>query len=274
MDMYSVYKHTLPREISGKDNDMVYIGITRCKPIKRWSNGKGYKNNDYFWRAIQKYGWNNFLHEVLFEGLSCNEAGQKESELIAKYKSNQNEFGYNFQSGGTSGYIYTESTRQKMRENHADFSGKNHPLYGKHHSEDTKIVLSEKAKERYKDGNYLNKGWKHSEETKKKMSEIAKERFSVSENNPFYNKHHTAETKNKLSEKAKKRYEDPTKNPNYGNTKKVICLDDGVVYPSVKYVSEKFGLSMDALYRNCSGKNDRCGGHRFRYLNLIEGAVS
>lgn len=266
MNNYSVYKHTLPRKISGKDNDMIYIGITSLKPEKRWANGSGYKNNDYFCRAIQKYGWNNFLHEILFEGLSCDEAGQKESELIAEYNSNQKQFGYNLQSGGTNGYVYTEEVRQKMKENHADFSGENHPLYGKHHSEDTKIAISQKARKRYEENGSPLKGRNLSDEQKRALSDIAKERFSIPENNPFYNKHHTQETKKMLSEKAKERFKDPTKNPNYGNTKKVICLDDGAIYPSVKYVSEKFGLSMAALYKSCTGVNDKCGGYRFRYL--------
>lgn len=271
MGSYSVYKHTLPKEISGKDNDMVYIGITGYEPKKRWSNGFGYKNNLYFWRAIQKYNWSNFLHEILFENLTQEEAGQKEIELIKKYKSNQIQFGYNLQSGGTSGYVYTDEAKQKMKENHADFSGENHPLYGKHHSDDTKLILSQKAKKRYEENGSPLKGRKLTDEQKRVLSDIAKNRFSIPENNPFYNKHHTQETKNILSEKAKERYKDPTKNPNYGNTRKVICLDSGVVYTSVKHVSEEFGLSMAALYKNCTGKNDKCGGYRFRYLDLFEG---
>lgn len=274
MDDYSVYKHILPKEISGKDNDMIYIGITMQGLNKRWQNGFGYKHNSYFSNAIKKYGQENFLHEVLFEGLTKEEAEQKEIELIAYYKSNQREYGYNITSGGECLGKHSEETKQKMKENHADFSGKNHPWYGKHHSEDTKLVLSKKAKERYKDGKHPLKGLKHSEETRTKLSEIAKERFSVPENNPFYNKHHTEETKNTLSEMAKERFKDKTRHPSYGKTKKVICLDNGVVYPSVEYVSKEFGLSMAALYRNCTGKNDRCGGHRFRYLELVEGAVS
>ena len=47
---YCVYKHTSP-------NGMVYIGITRQNPIKRWMNGKGYSYNTYFYNAILKYGW-------------------------------------------------------------------------------------------------------------------------------------------------------------------------------------------------------------------------
>lgn len=270
---YSVYKHTLPKEISGKDNDMLYIGITMQDINKRWQNGLGYKHNLYFNNAIRKYGWKNFKHEILFSGLSKEEAEQKEVELIDYYKSNQRNYGYNITNGGECLGKHSEETKQKMKENHADFSGKNHPQYGKHHSEKTKLIISEKAKERYKSGNHPSKGLKHSDETKIKLSEIAKERLSVPENNPFYNKHHTEETKSILSEMAKERFKDKTKHPSYGKTKRIICLDDGAIYPSVEYASKKFGLSMAALYQNCSGRSGSCGGHHFRYLDLVEGMV-
>ena len=64
---WCVYKHTSP---SGK----IYIGITCQNPNRRWRNGEGYKKNKYFYRAIQKYGWNNFQHEVIEEGLTEKDA--------------------------------------------------------------------------------------------------------------------------------------------------------------------------------------------------------
>ena len=75
---YVVYKHT------NKFNGKVYIGITSRSVKRRWgNNGKQYLyDNSRFANAIQKYGWDNFEHEILFEGLSKKEACQKEIELI------------------------------------------------------------------------------------------------------------------------------------------------------------------------------------------------
>ena len=110
---YCVYKHTSP-------SNKVYIGITKMKPIKRWGkDGSGYKDNCYFWRAIQKYGWENFEHEVLFENLTKEEACDKEIELISMYDSTNPINGYNLSTGGEcggAGICVSEETRQKISE--------------------------------------------------------------------------------------------------------------------------------------------------------------
>lgn len=96
MKRYCVYKHTSPK---GK----VYIGITSQNPIRRWNSGYGYKNNTHFWSAIKKYGWDNFKHEILFTNLTKEKACTKEISLIAHYKSNNPDYGYNLSSGGEAG---------------------------------------------------------------------------------------------------------------------------------------------------------------------------
>ena len=109
---YTVYKHTSP---SGK----VYIGITSRDVKERWGYGQGYRNNDHFWRAIQKYGWKNFEHKVLYENLTKAEACEKEKELIAFYKSTNSECGYNHSIGGESGsngIKHSPETIEKIRK--------------------------------------------------------------------------------------------------------------------------------------------------------------
>jgi hypothetical protein len=89
-------------------------------PTKRWGkNGAGYKDNCYFWRAIQKYGWENFKHEILFEDLTKEEACKKEIELISIYNSTNPTNGYNLSTGGEgggAGVCVSEETKQKISE--------------------------------------------------------------------------------------------------------------------------------------------------------------
>ena len=91
--MWVIYKHT--NKINGK----VYIGQTSQEPEKRWKKGEGYKDSPKFYAAIQKYGWNNFKHEIIEENiLTLEEADNKEAYWIFYYNSINN--GYNINLGG------------------------------------------------------------------------------------------------------------------------------------------------------------------------------
>ena len=290
--VYSVYIHISP-------SDKVYVGITSMNPPEnRWKNGLGYYQNKHFYNAIQKYGWDNFKHEILFEGLTKKEAEDREVELIALYNATNREKGYNKDNGGTSVGRMTEEQKNKLSEIGKERmkNKENNPMYGKHHSEETKQKLreakigthhSEETKRKMSEARSGEKNplyGKHlSEETKRKISEnsksgteevrkkignAAKERFKNKENHPLYGKHHSEETKRKLSEYNKEYFKDPTKNPNYGNTKKVIDLDTKIIYSSAYEVSDEFGISIDSIRANCRGDIRTCGDglHRFKYL--------
>ena len=93
---YCIYKHTTPEE-------KVYIGQTN-NPKRRWRNGEGYKiSSPNFYKAIQKYGWENIQHEILISNLTKEEADQKEIELIALYNARDKDKGYNISPGGIGG---------------------------------------------------------------------------------------------------------------------------------------------------------------------------
>lgn len=84
-------------------NNKLYIGMSK-DVTKRWkNNGKQYKPCKFFWRAIEKYGWDNFEHVIVIDNISKNMAELIEKELIKKYKTQDKNFGYNLASGGTGG---------------------------------------------------------------------------------------------------------------------------------------------------------------------------
>lgn len=101
MGDYKIYKYTSP---SGG----VYIGQT-CNNIEQRAGGTGCQylnrnkktgdfNQPAIAHAIIKYGWDNFKKEIVFSGLTSEEADEKERELIREYR----EKGecYNICSGG------------------------------------------------------------------------------------------------------------------------------------------------------------------------------
>ena len=102
--------------------------------------------------------------------------------------------GYNLQEGGRGG-VPSEDARRKMSKAHKGLcAGEKHPMFGKHHSEESKKKMSNAKKGKPSH----NKGKPMSEETKKKLSESKKGLLS-GEKNPMFGKHHSDETKQKIS---------------------------------------------------------------------------
>ena len=49
------------------------------------------------------------------------------------------------------------------------------------------------------------------------------------------------------------------------NSKKVICVETGKVYSSIKEAEEDMGVSMSSIGKCCSGKNKTCKGYHWAY---------
>lgn len=115
MDNYVLYEHR------NKTNGKRYIGITN-NVSKRWyGEGKKYEKCPRFWNAIKKYGWDGFEHKILLTGLSIERANEAEQVYITKYKTCDKRYGYNIMPGGNFhqtmlGKHHTEETKAKMRE--------------------------------------------------------------------------------------------------------------------------------------------------------------
>ena len=209
---WTVYEHITP---SGKR----YIGITSKKPEKRWSNGRGYRKETPFGKAIEKYKWENIQHNILFNDLTEKEAKWLENYLICYYWTFvgfKDSKGYNCTLGGegTLGHIVNEEARTRMSEER-----KGKP--GRPHTEEEKRKISEShkgihpTKEARTRMSEAQKGKHHTPETRKKMSEAHKGKHNSKEHNRkiseskkgdknyIYGKHHTPETRKKMSEVKK-----------------------------------------------------------------------
>lgn len=104
--MYLVYKHTSP---SGKS----YIGFT-CDYERRSYEHRTRPECRIFARAIKKYGWDNFTHDILFETAIEAEALQYEIDAIAYHQSIW-PTGYNISAGGGKGGMSAASIRRKSK---------------------------------------------------------------------------------------------------------------------------------------------------------------
>ena len=235
MKNYKVYKHTFP-------NAKVYIGITSYKNVNyRWQNGKGYKTQEFMRKAIEKYGWDNIKHEVLFENLTKEQAEHKEIELISLYKSCNKNYGYNVDNGGCHIGCHSKATRNKMS------------VIARHQYENGRI------------GNNKNK--KLSSETKKRISESQKARhdkcrvlfvelmkINKKERKP------NIKTKNKPTRIGK------------GRRSRIICFDTNKTYDSIKQAGLELNIDTSAISHCCLGNRKTAGGFKWGYLDKEEKA--
>ena len=120
--------------IINKVTNKVYIGQSN-KETERWRQHKYFgrnpeKTGQYIHRAMFKYGAENFTYEVIAMCITSNDADELETILIEQYSSRNKEFGYNIAIGGNSPWNRGLPAEQQ-------------PMYGKHHSEDSKSKISQ-----------------------------------------------------------------------------------------------------------------------------------
>lgn len=101
-------------------NKKVYIGQTintleyRKSQHNREVNSSK-KKNSYFHNAINKYGFDNFIFEIIEEVLTLEQLNIQEIYWINYYCSTDKDIGYNLDSGG-SNCTKSESTKKKIGE--------------------------------------------------------------------------------------------------------------------------------------------------------------
>ena len=239
MNNYKVYVHI------NKANGKRYYGITKQEPKKRWANGKGYKGNEHFYNAINKYGWDNFEHIILFEDLTKEEAKWLEKFYIALYNTTSPKYGYNNSLGGES-YNCSEETKKKMSKSRK----------GKTHSEETKKKMSKASKNTWKN-----------EEHREKMS-----RANKGENNPMYGKHFTDEHRKKISESMKGKM-NGEKHPMYGkcgkdnpSSKIVYIIELDMTFNSIGECAEYLKCAKTSISSVLHGRMKTCKGYHIIYL--------
>ena len=134
-----------------KINGKMYVGQHKYdKPEK----DPGYlTGGPIILKAIEKYGLENFHWDLIDFADTLEELDRKEKEWIAEYDLCHSNQGYNCREGGRGGEI-SEESKQKMKDNHADFTGENHPKYI-HLPMDEVIKMNEDGKSVYEIADYF-----------------------------------------------------------------------------------------------------------------------
>lgn len=231
---FYVYCHTTP-------SNRKYVGIS-CNPEKRWNSGRGYIKNYLFYRAIEKYGWDNIEHTILFENLTADEAKEIEIKLVKEWNLTDPKCGFNLRDGGDGSF--SEHSRELMSKSRM--------------------------------GNQNTKGKKLSAEARKKISSSLSEYYKTHKPT-FAGRHHSAKTIERLrtrtfSEetrtKMSKSHADVS-GKNNPSAKPVIQLSlSGEVieeYDYAKLAAKKYNLDLSSIIKCCRGKQKTCGGFRWAY---------
>ncbi len=170
--METIYKLTSP---SGK----YYIGRSKEYDERMKQHGSRSKTGDeiVLYRAIRKYGWENFDKEIIAE-VANNEAVELEEFFIKKYNAVKN--GYNMTYKGCGGDIWGGRRDTIEYKEYCELqkelqSGEKNAMYGKTHSEETIEKLRELSTG-YKNGMF---GKKHGQSTIIEMKKKSVGRFSL-----------------------------------------------------------------------------------------------
>ena len=173
-------------------NSKIYIGQTNNLTNRLWKHVNCKNSKQYITNSIKKYGFKNFECEILHFAETFEEMNTLEAFYIEKYESTNREIGYNIRKGGqnspcaestkiklkniNSGKKLTEEIKNKIKNS---TSGTLNHFFGKKHTEDTKLKMSEAWEKRKpiseETRNKMSEsqtGRKHSNETKEKMRAI------------------------------------------------------------------------------------------------------
>lgn len=239
--MYTIYKY------ENVVNRKVYIGQTSLTVEQRaQTDGNNYKQCPRFYNAIKKYGWDNFVVSIIDTAETPEMANELEIYYIALYRSTEEEYGYNISLGGLGKGSMSEATREKISEKAKErYKDKTkNPMYGREHTEETKRKMSDNRK------GILNPmyGTKWNE-TQRKLCGTKGKKLNISE-----------ERRDELRERFRA----------VGKTvglKKVLCIEDNVIFNSITEAAKVYGVSKQTLSGHLNGRQHSCVGKHFKFTS-------
>ena len=241
--LWSVYRHTDP-------NGKVYIGVT--KDIKhRWrGKGNGYKGGTGIWNAIQTYGWDGLLHEIIASNLTQDEAWDMETELIDSYNATDPDHGYNLTFGGQHN-ILSQISRERLSK-----SLMGHPI-----SDRVRQIFDERrgtpiicldTMETFKDA----------QDASNKLGLCRTSILKAANGKQATCGGYRFTTLDDYKNDKIKQFI-----PSPHNYNKVRCVTTGEEFDNVSDASRKTGLSRRAISYACNGVHETCGKMKWEFIS-------
>ena len=242
------------------DEKIFYVGKgCRYRHKSKWAR------SDHWHNIVNKYG---YTIEIVKNGLSEQEAFELEIELIEKYKHHGL---CNRTTGGegASGTIVSDETKAKLKV--------------QRWTQEWRINLSEKAKERFSDDNFRKA---HAERIKKQMqdpviqkkiSDALKEKFKSPLERELLRQRtkkffENPKARERARQKALARFDTPEKRAAHVQAKAVLCVETGIVFGTGTLAAEwvcsqgKYEGDHSSIAKVCRGIKPQAYGYTWRYV--------
>lgn len=271
-----------------------YVGLT-CDVDRRNYQHIYTDNSSSVYKHIQETGLKPTLI-IKTDYLDVKEAAELESKIEQEYENKGWNILNKIKTGGIGGgyikWTYEECSREALKytklcdfykksrvaydtckENgwyeitkhliESDFKGENNSFYGKKHTTETKLKMSENKKLTQVGENNSFYGKKHTTETKNIIAEKQRSN-NIGNKNPFYGKKHSKETIEKLK---------LVKRDNKHSCKKVYQIDksgnivkiwDNIVDAAEQILGDRKSSLITAA---CKGRIKTAGGYYWKYLD-------
>ena len=286
--MYKIYAH------HNKINNKYYIGITKRDLNIRWGkDGKGYIQQPKFYRAILKYGWDNFDHIILDYTNNEKIALAEESYYIHYYDSINN--GYNILPKGietaaticnskpvycaTTNILYPSITAAAKELGNKSVSaiienckGKSSIAYDGdwyYWDVEKQQPIEKPLFQRKKPCTCVPV---YCIELKKTFESIieAERQLHLTHGSIMKVIHHNRNGAGNYHfvKESEKDY-DHIKQAlmlRTGKQRRVVCLEDNLVFMSIQDAAKKYKVSALSIMYNCQGKRKICKEHHFQYF--------
>jgi|SRR5579859_705976 len=275
-------------KIISKIDGRYYLGSSK-NIEKRWIIHKSHLNNKkhiniFLQRAWEKYGCENFELSIIenCDGYSRDDIFNLEQFYLDKI----DDISYNLSKKAKGGDNLTyhpnrkeiiNSISESQIERYKNMSqeewdifcnsqvGEKNGMFGRSHTEESKILISENIKKFYENNDHFlkNKTFEEyfGEEEAKRRKQIISENASkrTGEKNPFYGKKHSAESIEKIRKRKLEIY--------LGDQNKPIMIDN-IYYSSVGVASKILNIPATTIRWRILSKNKKFDNYKYAESNL------
>lgn len=218
-------------------NNKVYIGQTTTSLEKRKKEHLSKQDNTYFHNALQKYGKECFIWEIIEQDIEISELNAREQYWIQYYNSNNHDNGYNLSAGGENGDALTIWRQQ-------------HPELVKEMAQKGNLAMKQKL---------INNP--ELEEKRKTNALIGIKKYS---------QEHQEEQRQhgmQIYLTHKEQQDAQMQQFHEQQSKRTLCIETGIIYPSVSEAHRQTGISQGNISAVCNGHRKTAGGYHWKYLD-------